>query len=176
MYLTKSPLALAMVLIVAGCTSELESAAFSDGQPELQPETFFAGSTTSTGVLENKRGAPIHRFTVRGIGMMLPDGDLRLDQVIDMEQMPRETRTWILRKVDDHHFEGTLTDTSGQVKAEAYGNLIHIRYPMRSPPLGEMEQWLYLQPDGRTVFNEATISLLGIVAAHLSERITHEPG
>jgi hypothetical protein len=33
---------------------------------------------------------------------------------------------------------------------------------------------MYLQPDGRTVMNEATVRVLGIVAAHLSERITHE--
>jgi hypothetical protein len=47
---------------------------------------------------------------------------------------------------------------------------------MASPAGAWMEQWLYLQPDGRTVVNEATISLLGLVVARLSERITHEGG
>ena len=45
---------------------------------------------------------------------------------------------------------------------------------MKTPLGGEMEQWLYLQPNGRTVMNEATIRVFGIIAAHLSERITHD--
>jgi hypothetical protein len=34
-----------------------------------------------------------------------------------------------------------------------------------------MEQWLYLQPDGRTLLNEGTVRAFGIVAARLSEQI-----
>jgi hypothetical protein len=45
---------------------------------------------------------------------------------------------------------------------------------MKAPLDGEMEQWLYMQPDGRTVVNEATIRVFGIIVAHLSERITHD--
>jgi hypothetical protein len=33
---------------------------------------------------------------------------------------------------------------------------------------------MYLQPDGRTVMNEATVRVFGVVVAHLSERITRE--
>jgi hypothetical protein len=39
---------------------------------------------------------------------------------------------------------------------------------------GALEQWMYLQPDGRTVMNEATVRVFGVVVAHLSERITQE--
>jgi hypothetical protein len=31
-----------------------------------------------------------------------------------------------------------------------------------------------LQPDGRTVVNEASVSVFGITVARVSERITHE--
>lgn len=34
----------------------------------------------------------------------------------------------------------------------------------------------YLQPDGCTVINEATVRVFGVVVTHLSERITHEDG
>ena len=43
---------------------------------------------------------------------------------------------------------------------------------MQTPFGGSMEQWLYLQPDGRTVMNQATIRVFGPVVAHLSERIS----
>nr|MDQ2734782.1 DUF3833 family protein [Pseudomonadota bacterium] len=80
----------------------------------------------------------------------------------------------VMKRVDDHRYTGTLTDASGAIDAEAWGDLLHIRYPMAKPFGGEMEQWLYLQPDGRTVMNEATVRVLGLVVARLSERITHE--
>ncbi len=37
-----------------------------------------------------------------------------------------------------------------------------------------MEQWLYLQPDRRTVLNEATVRVAGLVVARLSERISRD--
>ena len=102
----------------------------------------------------------------------MPDGRFVLVQRIAFEGQPPRERTWTLTRVDDHHYVGTLTDATGGVRAEAYGNLFHLTYPMKDPPFGRMEQWLYLQPDGHTVLNEATVSLLGVTAAHLSERIT----
>jgi hypothetical protein len=152
----------------------LPPTAFEGTTPDMRPEAFFAGATHSTGVLENRDGAPTHRFQVVGTGAALADGSLRLDQTISFDGRPPQTRSWLLRRVDDHHYTGTLTDASGPVEGEAYGDLFHLRYPMQTPFGGRMEQWLYLQPDGRTVVNEATIRVLGLVVAHLSERITHE--
>ena len=82
----------------------------------------------------------------------------------------------MLQRVDAHRYTATLTDASGAVEAEAYGDLFHLRYPMKVPWGGQMEQWLYLQPDGRTVINEATVRVFGVVVAHLSERITRDGG
>ena len=140
----------------------------------MRPEIFFAGTTTSSGVREDRAGALTRRFHVRGSGEALPDGSFRLDQKVSFEQDPPEMRTWVMRRVAPHHYTATLTDASGPVEGEAYGNLLHLRYPMKSVPGGRMEQWLYLQPDGRTVINEATVTVFGFVVARLSERITHE--
>ena len=173
----RSAQATGAILILAtlgSCGRGLAPAAFADGTPELQPERFFAGATRSTGVLENRAGAPMQRFHVEGTGTMLPNGDFQLDQRISFEHEPPRTRRWVMRRVDAHHVSASLTDASGGVSGETYGNLFHLRYPMQSPFGGTMEQWLYLQPDGRTVMNEATIRVFGIVAAHLSERITQE--
>ena len=163
-----------VIACLSSCTPALPPSSFAGGTPEMRPEIFFAGATNSTGVLENCAGAPTRRFHVEGSGRVLPDGDLRLVQRIMFDGQAPEQRTWVLHRVDPHHYTATLTDASGPVTAEAYGNLFHLRYPMRHPFGGEMEQWLYLQPDGRTVMNEATVTVVGVVAAHLSERITHE--
>jgi hypothetical protein len=171
----RSALALAAFAVALdGCAAVLPPSAFEAGRPEFQPDAFFAGTTTSTGVLETASGAPSRQFRVTGTGEVTPDGNLRLSQSIVFGQGAPQRRTWLLRRLDAHHYAGTLTDASGPVRAEAYGTLFHLRYAMRSPFAGSMEQWLYLQPDGRTVVNEATVRVAGIVVAHLSERITHE--
>ena len=159
---------------LGGCTSALQPLAFRDGVPEMRPETFFAGATDSKGVLANRSGAPTRRFQVKGSGRALPDGSFQLDQSVTFEQDVPLTRTWILRRLDSHHYTATLTDASGAVKAEAYGDLFHLRYPMKALFGGQMEQWMYLQPDGHTVMNEATVRVFGVVVAHLSERITQD--
>ena len=157
-----------------GCTPELPPSSFEGGTPEMRPEIFFAGTTGSSGVLENRSGAPTRRFHVEGSGQTLPDGGFRLQQRLTFGGSAVEMRTWVLRRLDAHHYTASLTGASGAVKGEAYGNLFHLRYPMQTPFGGWMEQWLYLQPDGRTVMNQATIRVFGLVVARLSERISRE--
>jgi len=170
-----APLVLAAAGL-GGCAGALPPSAFEGGGPQMRPEVFFAGTTQSRGVLENRSGAPTQRLHVQGEGQTLPDGGFQLMQSVTLGRNAPKTRTWVMRRVDEHRYTATLTDASGPVEGEAYGDLFHLSYRMASPVGGRMEQWLYLQPDGCTVVNEATISLLGVVAARLSERITREGG
>ena len=159
---------------LGGCAPAMDPSAFDGGALQLRPEIFFAGTTSSSGVLENRSGAPTRRVHVKGSGLAQPDGSFRLEQSITFDQDAPQMRTWVLRRLDSHHYTATLTDASGAVQAEAYGELFHLRYPMKTPFGGHMEQWMYLQPDGHTVVNQATVRVFGIVVAHLSEQITHE--
>ena len=166
-----------LVLLAAclgGCAPALLPSDFEGGAPQMRPEIFFAGATDSSGVLESRSGAPTRRLHVKGSGLALADGSFQLDQSVTFDQDAPQSRTWVMRRLDSHHYTATLTDASGAVEAEAYGDLFHLRYPMKSPFGGQMEQWMYLQPDGRTVMNEATVRVFGVVVAHLSERITQE--
>lgn len=154
--------------------SALPPSAFGNGAPRMLPEAFFSGETVSTGVLENRAGAPTQRFEVKGSGRMLADGRFCLDQTVTYGKGAPEQRRWVIRRLGAHRYTATLTGASGPVTAQAYGNLFHLQYPMKKPFGGRMEQWLYLQPDGRTVVNEATVRVFGVVVARVSERITHE--
>ena len=159
---------------LAGCDRVLSPASFAGGTPEMRPETFFAGRTTSSGVVEDRAGAPTQHLRVAGSGLALPDGSFHLVQSITVNQEAPQSRTWVLHRVNAHNYTATLTGASGLVEGQAYGNLFHLRYAMKRPFGGEMEQWLYLQPDGRTVVNVATIRVFGFVVAHISERITRD--
>jgi hypothetical protein len=61
-------------------------------------------------------------------------------------------RHWIMAKAG----EGALPSPRcqmrrGRVKAEVTGNLFHLKYLMKKPFV-TMEQWLWLMPDGRTIY------------------------
>lgn len=165
---------LGCALSLTGCAGILPPSAFVGQGPAMRPEQFFAGTTTSWGVLETRGGAPSRTLRVEGHGVMQPDGVFRLDQTVRMDDGKVQQREWLLHAVGGDRFEGSLTDASGPVRGEVSGNLFHLRYPLKAAPGGSMEQWLYLQDDGRTVMNVATARVLGVTVLRLTERITHQ--
>ena len=159
-------------LSLSAC-STLPPTAFIGQGPEMRPERFFLGTTTSWGVLETRGGAPSRTIRGEGHGRIEPDGVLVLDQTVRYADRKPDQRQWRLRQVGAGRYAGTLTDASGPVTAEVSGNLFHLRYPLKAVPGGSMEQWLYLQDDRRTVLNVGTARVLGVTVVRLSERITH---
>ena len=123
-------------------------------------------------MLEDASGAPLQRFTVRGRGEAQPDGAFRLDQTLAFEGKPTRTRAWLIRSTGPHSYTATLTDAAGPFPAAAYGDLFHLRYRLRGVPTGTVEQWLYLQSDGRTVVNELVAKVAGVTVRRVSERIS----
>ena len=174
--LTRSLAFVALGLFLSGCLTAKPVEDFTMQAPELSPEAFFSGSAHSWGVLETAGGAPSKVFHVESRGEAEPDGSFRLDQTVAFEGEPSKARTWVLQRRGAHDYVASLTDASGEVVGEAYGPLFHLRYPMKSPAGATMEQWMYLQPDGRTLVNEASIRLAGVVVARLSELISRDGG
>ena len=163
-----------LALCLLGCLSVKPMTGFASQTPQLAPEVFFAGSAHSWGVLETRSGAPSKTFHVESEGHGEPDGSFRLDQTVTFDGEPSRARSWSLRRIGPHAYTASLTDAAGEVSGEAYGPLFHLRYAMKSPLGGVMEQWMYLQADGRTVLNEATIRVAGLTVARLSERISRD--
>lgn len=142
--------------------------------PTMDPMAFFAGRTKGDGTLGVRFGAT-KTLRVEGAGHMQADGTFRLDQQVTYGDNTVETRFWILRRVDASRYTATLSDAKGDVSAEVVGNPFHLRYLVRQPAV-YVEQWLYLQPDGRSVDNRMQVTVLGVPWARLSETITREAG
>jgi len=138
--------------------------------PILRFEVFFAGHTQGKGTLELLTGRRLS-LQVEGYGHTEPNGNFRLDQVVTFEDGAVEKRTWRLVKRGPGTYTGTLSNADGAVFAEVSGNRFHLRYLVRKPAV-YMEQYLYLQPDGRTILNLATITVIGQPWARLTEEIT----
>jgi len=160
----------ALVLLLGGCLDGFPPRAPQAAQPILDPTQFFAGRTRGEGTLDVRVGAD-QTLRVDGIGRTGADGRFRLDQTITFGDGSVETRVWFMQRVDSAHLTATLSDATGEVRAETQGNRFHLRYLMRQP-LVYMEQWLTLDADGRSVENQAQVTVLGVPWARLSETIT----
>ncbi len=166
-------LALAGLLALTSCAS-MKVSDFAQERPRLDPVEFFSGETVSSGVMEGRGGAPTRRVTTHTAGHR-EGSTLRLEQDLAFSDGSKQHRSWRIRRLDAHHFEATANDMVGTATGEAYGNVFHWSFTLAlSPgnPLArvQMSQWMYLQPDGRTLLNHSTIRKFGIVVAQVSEQ------
>ncbi len=162
--------ALPVLLVLSGCLSGFRVREAPAEAPQFRPEQFFAGVTSGEGILAT-RGRADRPFHVTGAGHSESDGTFVLDQTVTYADGKAEQRSFRMPPVDEHNYTGRLTGASGAVSGRTEGNSFHVRYTIRKPAV-TMEQWIYLQPDGRTGLNRATVRVLGIPVARLSETIT----
>lgn len=151
---------------------------FARGQPRLEPEKFFASHTRSWGVLETRNGAPTQTFTTETWGRM-EGGTLRMEQDLAFAGGKRQHRSWRLRRLDAHRYEATANDVIGVARGEASGNVFRWSFDLELSPGNpltrvRLTQWMYLQPDGRTLVNRDTIRKAGIVVAQITEQFHKE--
>ena len=163
---------LPVALVLSGCLGGFHVAETPAREPLFRPETFFAGATSGEGIL-SVRGKADRPFRVASTGQSGSDGTFVLDQTITYADGKVERRSFRMRPVDEHRYTGRLTGASGIVSGRAEGNGFHLRYTIRKPAV-TMEQWIYLQPNGRTSLNRGTVRILGVPVAHLSETIRRQ--
>lgn len=174
-------LAVTLVLFVAtGCTS-LSPPRFAGSAPAFEPVAFFTGRVRSWGVFENRAGEPSRRFATVCDGRREADGTLALDQTFTYEDGTTQHRHWRIRRLDAHRYEATANDVVGVGTGEAYGNAFHWGYTVAlSPgnPLGNvrLKQWMYLQANGQTMMNRASVNKLGLQVAQVTEFFRRDPG
>jgi Protein of unknown function (DUF3833) len=163
----------AAVIGLSGCGSEPISA-FKGGRPVFEPEKYFAGETHSWGVLETPSGKPMEVLHTRTKGNW--DGRvLHFEQEIVFERGKSEHRSWLVRRLDGHHYSATGTGIIGTARGEAWGNVFHLDFTLDAlpgNPLGrvQMSQWMYLQADGVTLVNQDALSKGGLTVAGITEQ------
>ncbi len=164
---------LAALVLFAGC-SHLQPQDFARVAPRFDPVAFYTGHTQSWGVFEDRTGAhPSRWFTTDCLGHR-ENGELVLDQTFTYGDGSQQHRHWHIRRLDEHRYEATANDVVGTGHGEAYGNAFHWEYTVALKPGNplfnvRLEQWMYLQADGRTMLNRGTVSKLGVTVAQITE-------
>ncbi len=152
---------------------------FDHAQPTFEPMKFFAARTASYGVMENRGGGPMRIVTTKTMGRRERE-TLQIEQDIFVSGSKPQHRSWRLRQIDAHRYEATANDIVGAARGEAYGNVFHWSFTLalsQGNPLKNMRfsQWMYLQPDGKTMVNHTTIRKFGIVVAQVTEQFRTGP-
>ena len=137
--------------------------------PVFRAEEFFLGRTQSSGKAK-QAFSRAKTLAVQSVGHAEPDGTLVLDQVVHRQDNPPERRQWRIRRLPGGRYSGTITDAKGPVTGEVRGNCLHLRYTVARGGLS-VDQYLYLQPGGRTAANRMTFRKLGITFATVEEVI-----
>lgn len=138
---------------------------FAGSEPPLILEEYFAGKTRAWGLFEDRFGDIRRQFVVDIVGTW--DGErLVLEEDFVYADGEIDRRVWRIRKIDDHHYEGTADDVVGTAKGIRYGNALNWRYQLDLPVKGRtwrvtFDDWMLLQPDG-VLMNRARVTKWGL--------------
>lgn len=135
---------------------------------EFTPRAGFAGESRGNGSLQLFFGKP-RSLQVHSRGSDLPDGTFRLEQTVTFTGEPPRDRVWVISTVSPNRYTATLSDAAGPVTGSTSGSHLSLRYRAVGPLV--MHQELELMPDGKTIDNVGTITLLGITVGRLRETI-----
>lgn len=161
-----------IVVVLTGCNI-LNPADFAATRPQFDILRYYTGHTRSTGLLETSGGDPLKRVMTETWGHM-EGAELHMTQDVTFEDDKPERRTWLIRRVDEHHFEARSENVIGVAHGEAWGNALRLDYVLalnKSNPLTHirMTHWMTLQPDERTMMNVVTVRKLGVVVGRITE-------
>lgn len=135
--------------------------------PVFVPEQFFIGRTEGVGTLKLMMSKP-ETVKVRSNGHVAADGTLVLDQVVERPSEEPERRQWRFRKLGPGRYTGTLSVANGPVSVALQGNRLHLKYKLKKGNVG-VEQWVYLQPGGKTALNHMTLRRMGMKVGTLED-------
>ena len=168
-----SPLALATVAALAGCSKPKPVHDFAASTPVFDAVTFWTGHHRSWGVMENRAGAPTDIVVTDCVGTPEGTDGLHMVQTLTIGDGKLQHRDWHLRRVAPGQFRATANDMVGEAKGEAAGRVFHWRWTLALSPGNPiknvtMDQWMYLMDGGR-MMNRTTIRKLDVIVAEVAE-------
>lgn len=157
------------IAAVAGCAAD--PSIYAGRSPEFRIEKYFLGETHAWGIVQDRSGEVLRRFTVDMTGEW--EGDefvLKEDFVYDDGET--DYREWRITPVGEHGYEGRAGDVNGVAKGEAYGNALNWQYSLQVKVSDDtwnfwFNDWMFLHEDGVLV-NRAEFSKFGFTVGEIT--------
>ena len=155
--------ALSAPLWLAGCASPTP-ADYANQTPVLDLRSYFNGPLSAQGLVTDRSGKVVRRFSVALNGRW--DGDQGvLEEDFVYSDGERQRRVWHLRQLPDGRYTGTADDVVGEAIGQAAGNALNWHYTLRLPVDGQVyevqfDDWMYLM-DAHVMLNKAAMRKFG---------------
>ena len=117
--------------LLSGC-SAVTVEEYSGNTPVFQPERFFEGDLSAHGVIKDRGGRVIRRFTA-DINAYWQDGVGTLEEDFVFDDGELDRRVWTLRQTGPGRYTGTAGDVVGEGEIEVAGNSMFLAYVLRIP-------------------------------------------
>ncbi|MCW8091785.1 DUF3833 domain-containing protein [Alteromonas sp. ASW11-130] len=163
---------LALTLLIEGCGSSMEGEQYEKMGPELDLFTFFNSNVKAWGIVQNRSGNVVQRFTV-DIKGSVRDTELVLEESFTYHQGKGPTsRTWRIKKISEDKFTGKANDIPGDAIGTSHGNAFHFTYQMDLPVEDDtynvvFDDWFFAIDD-QTLINRSYIRKFGLVMAEVT--------
>lgn len=176
----RAALALAAVatLALSGCAGPT-LADHAAQQPTLDLRQYFNGRLRAHGLVTDRGGKVLQRFTVELTGTWQGDTGT-LDERFTYADGRRETRVWTLQRQADGRWTGRAADIVGEASGQTAGNALNWRYTLRLPVDGrswdiDFDDWMFLV-DEQVMLNRAVMRKFGIRVGEVLLSFQRLPG
>ncbi|MFT4768769.1 MAG: hypothetical protein ACI8RN_001907 [Glaciecola sp.] len=105
---------------------------YADKQPVFDPQVFFNGPLLASGLLKDRSGMVVRRFTA-DINAYWRDGVGTLEEDFVFDDGEESRRVWTLTPAADGQFIATAGDVVGEGVASVAGNAMFLDYVLRVP-------------------------------------------
>jgi len=160
------------MVLMAGCTGAINGAQYQSLAPQFDLFRFFDGAVRAWGIVQDRDGNVIQRFTVDIDGHIAGD-TLTLDEHFQYQvgEGP-EQRIWEIARTSEGSYTGSAGDILGSASGQSYGNAFQWRYQMDLPVddttyVVDFDDWFWAL-DERTLMNRSAIRKFGIVFAEVT--------
>lgn len=162
--LASALLAVAGLASLSGCATPTPQD-YAQQQPALDLSRYFNGRLVAHGIVSDRSGRVLQRFTVQMTGTWQGDTGT-LDEHFTYADGRKEQRVWTLQRQADGRWTGRAADVLGQAQGQAAGNALNWRYTLRLPVDGrvwdiDFDDWMFLV-DQEVLLNRAVMSKFGI--------------
>ena len=159
-------LSLAAIVPVAliGCASPVP-ADYAGQTPKLDLKQYFNGRLVAHGMVTDRGGKVLQRFTVQMTGTWVGDTGT-LNEQFTYADGRKEQRIWTLQRGADGRYIGRAADVLGEAVGQANGNALNWHYTLLLPVDGrtwevQFDDWMFLMDD-QVMLNRAVMSKFGI--------------
>ena len=154
---------LAAPLLLTGCAGPVPSD-YASQSPKLDLKQYFNGKLLAHGIVTDRSGEVMQRFTVQLTGTWQGDTGT-LDERFSYSDGRQETRVWTLTRGADGRYTGRAADVVGEAQGQAAGNALNWRYTLKLPVDDtvhevQFDDWMFLM-DERVMLNKAVMSKFG---------------